>query len=87
MESLEAAIKCGKIYKHTLAIFLLLPGSLDLNHVFGKRFTFSPKLRPKGPDLPILPSRIISLFPETGTENVKKVFPRLACYPETSGAE
>lgn len=71
MESLEAAIKCGKIYKYTLAIFLLLPESLDLNHVFGERFTFSPELRPEVPDLSILPGKLISLFLETGTENVK----------------
>lgn len=30
MESLEKAIRCGQIYKHTLAVFFLLPGSWDL---------------------------------------------------------
>lgn len=28
--------------------------------MFGERFTFSPKLQPKGPDLPLLSSRLIS---------------------------
>lgn len=33
---------------------------LGPDHILGKRFTFFPKLGPKGPDLPVLPSRLIS---------------------------
>lgn len=86
MESLEAAIRCGKIHKHTLAIFLLLPGSWDLITYLEKGLHFLLNEGPKAQTYPCFLAGLflIAMFPETGTENVKKVFPKLACQPETS---
>lgn len=75
--------RCGKIYKHLLAIFLLLPESWDLIIDLEKGLHFL-LTRAQSPDLLILSAGLflIAVFPETGIENVTKVFPRLACPTE-----
>lgn len=72
--------RCGKVYKHILAIFLLLPESRDLIIDLEEGLHF-PLTRAQSPVLLILSAGVflIAMFPETGTENVTKVFPRLAC--------
>lgn len=51
--------RCGKIYKHILAIFLLLPGSWDLITDLEKGLHF-PLTRAQSPGLLVLSSRLIS---------------------------
>lgn len=72
--------RCGNIYKNILAIFLLLPESRKLIIDLEKGLHFL-LTRAQSPDLLILSAGLflIVVFPETGTENVTKVFPRLAC--------